>query len=177
MSMTFFRPEAKAAVWRWREAFAGVLLTLFGFWLVSGPGFLLAVPGYGAIGGGAVLTWLGVQRGRFRGPDGGTGAVQVDEGQISYFGPLTGGTVALREMDRLTLEGNMFPAHWRLSQQGQPPLLIPVNAAGADALFDAFAALPGLRTEKMLNTLRAEPHGAVVIWQRATTPSAGTLLH
>ena len=103
--------------------------------------------------------------------------MQVDEGQISYFGPLTGGTVALREMDRLTLEGNMYPAHWRLNQQGQPPLLIPVNAAGAEALFDAFAALPGLRTEKMLNTLRAEPHATVVIWQRVASPQSRTLLH
>ncbi len=175
--MTFFRPEAKAALWRWREAYLGGLLALLGIWLVSGPGFLLAVPGYAAIAGGLLLAWLGIQRGRFRGPDGGTGAVQVDEGQVSYFGPLTGGTVALREMDRLTLEGNMFPAHWRLSQQGQPPLLIPVNAAGADALFDAFAALPGLRTEKMLNTLRAEPHATVVIWQRPNTAHTGTLLH
>lgn len=175
--MTFFRPEAKAALWRYREAYLGGLLALLGIWLVSGPGFLLAVPGYAAIAGGLLLAWLGIQRGRFRGPDGGTGAVQVDEGQVSYFGPLTGGTVALREMDRLTLEGNMFPAHWRLSQQGQPPLLIPVNAAGADALFDAFAALPGLRTEKMLNTLRAEPHATVVIWQRPNTAHTGTLLH
>ncbi|MGC1504595.1 MAG: hypothetical protein WA782_10695 [Sulfitobacter sp.] len=175
--MTFFRPEAKAAVWRWREGLAGGVLALLGLWLVSGPGFLLSVPGYAAIGGGLLLTWLGIQRGRFRGSDGGAGAVQVDEGQISYFGPLTGGTVALREMDRLTLEGNMFPAHWRLSQKGQPPLLIPVNAAGAEALFDAFAALPGLRTEKMLNTLRAERHATVVIWQRALTPKTGTLLH
>lgn len=175
--MTFLRPEAKAAIWRWREGFAGAALAVLGIWLVSGPGFLLAVPGYAAIGGGLLLAWLGIQRGRFRGADDGTGAVQVDEGQVSYFGPLTGGTVALREMDRLALEGNMFPPHWRLSQQGQPPLLIPVNAAGADALFDAFAALPGLRTEKMLNTLRAEPHATVVIWQRPATAQSGTLLH
>ena len=175
--MTFFRPEAQAALWRWREVIAGVVLALLGLWLVSGPGFLLAVPGYAGIAGGAVLAWLGVQRARFRGPDGGTGAVQVDEGQITYFGPLAGGTVALREMESLTLDGNMFPAHWRLDQPGQPALLIPVNAAGAEALFDAFAALPGLKTERMLTTLRAEPHQAVVIWQRGPHRPAGALLH
>lgn len=175
--MTFFRPEAKAAVWRWREAIVGILVGLVGLWLISGPGFLLAVPGYAFLLGGIVLIWLGVQRGRFRGPGGGAGAVQVDEGQVTYFGPLTGGTVALRELDSLTLEGAMFPAHWRLSQQGQPPLLIPVNAAGADALFDAFATLPGLRTERMLSTLRSNPHQAVVIWQRGPLRPEGTLLH
>jgi hypothetical protein len=175
--MGFFRPEARAALWRWREVIAGVLIALFGLWLVSGPGFLLAVPGYAFLAGGAVLAWLGIQRGRFRGSDGGAGAVQVDEGQITYFGPLTGGSVALREMESLTLEGNMFPAHWRLTQNGQAPLLIPVNAAGADALFDAFATLPGLRTERMLNTLSAEPHQAVVIWQRGPVHSGSALLH
>lgn len=175
--MTFFRPEARAALWRWREGFAGVALALLGLWLVSGPGFLLAVPGYAALAGGALLAWLGVQRGRFRGTDGGAGAVQVDEGQVTYFGPLTGGTIALREMDSLTLDGTMFPAHWRLVQNGEPPLLIPVNAAGTEALFDAFAALPGLRTERMLTNLRTASHQAVVIWQRDGALPAGTLLH
>ncbi|KIN70704.1 hypothetical protein Z945_3168 [Sulfitobacter noctilucae] len=176
--MTFFCPEAQAAVWRWREAIAGGVLALLGFWLVSGPGFLLAVPGYAALGCGVMLGWLGVQRGRFRGADGGVGAVQVDEGQVSYFGPLTGGTVALRELESLTLDGRMFPAHWRLVQRGgDAPLLIPVNAAGAEALFDAFATLPGLRTERMLTTLKADPQSAVVIWQRDPTQSSHALLH
>ncbi len=175
--MSFFRPEARAALWRWREVFVGAVIALFGLWLVSGPGFLLAVPGYAFLAGGVVLAWLGIQRGRFRGPDGGTGAVQVDEGQVTYFGPLTGGTVALREMESLTLEGKMFPPHWRLAQNGEVPLLIPVNAAGADALFDAFAALPGLKTERMLATLSAEPRQTVVIWQRERTPQTTPLLH
>ncbi|MEW9919737.1 hypothetical protein AB2B41_08985 [Marimonas sp. MJW-29] len=173
----FLRPEAKAAIWRWREALAGGAVALFGFWLVTSPGFLLAVPGYAAIVVGSALVWLGIQRGRFRAPGDGAGAVQVDEGQVTYFGPLTGGTVALRDLDSLTLEGNMYPAHWRLSQRGQPPLLIPVNAAGAEALFDAFAALPGLKTERMLATLSANPRQAVLIWQRGPLRPEGTLLH
>lgn len=175
--MSFVRPEARAAIWRVREAIIGGLLILFGLWLVSGPGFLLAVPGYASIVGGAVLAWLGVQRARFRSADGGAGAVQIDEGQVTYFGPLAGGTVALREMERLTLDGSMFPAHWRLDQPDQPALLIPVNAAGADDLFDAFAALPGLKTERMLTTLRAQPHQAVVIWQRGPLRPTGAVLH
>ena len=168
--MTFFRPEAQAELWRWRECLVGLVITALGLWLVLGPGLLLAVPGYALILGGAAGIWLGVQRARFRGADGGAGAVQVDEGQITYFGPLTGGTVALREMDRLSLERAMFPAHWRLDQPGQQPLLIPVNAAGSDALFDAFASLPGLKTERMLTELHATRHQAVVIWRRGGGP-------
>ncbi|MCX7558778.1 hypothetical protein OS190_04310 [Sulfitobacter sp. F26204] len=175
--MTFLRPEAKDAVWHWREVIAGFILFLLGLWLVTRPGFLLAFPGYAALAVGGLLVWLGVQRGRFRRADDGAGAVQVDEGQVTYFGPLSGGTIALREMESLTLDGKMFPAHWRLAQQGQPALLIPVNAVGAEALFDAFAALPGLRTERMLTNLRSAPHQAVVIWQRDPLRPVGTLLH
>ena len=175
--MTFFRPEAQAALWRWREGIVGLGVALLGIGLVSGPGFLLAVPGYAFLLGGLVLIWMGIQRGRFRGAGGGAGAVQIDEGQVTYFGPLTGGMVALREMDSLVLEGAMFPPHWRLAQEGQPPLLIPVNAAGADALFDAFATLPGLKTERMLTMLKTNPHQAVLIWQRGPLHPRGALLH
>lgn len=173
----FFRPEARATIWRWREVLVGLGAILLGVWLIAGPGSLLSILGYAAIAGGAAIIWLGVQRARFRGPDGGQGAVQVDEGQVTYFGPLTGGTIALRELESLTLEGNMFPPHWQLVQAGQPPLLIPVNAAGAEDLFDAFATLPGLKTERMLSSLQADRRQAVVIWSRGPMRPEGTLLH
>ncbi|MGB3247305.1 MAG: hypothetical protein WBB25_22450 [Sulfitobacter sp.] len=175
--MGFFRPEARAFLWRWREVFLGGAVALIGLWLVLGPGLLLAVPGYALLGAGVVSIWLGVQRGRFRHAEGGPGAVQVDEGQVTYFGPLTGGTVSLREMDRLSLDRTLFPAHWKLEQQGQPPLLIPVNAAGSEALFDAFATLSDLKTERMLHELRATRHHAVVIWQKHTKVPPGITLH
>ncbi len=155
----------------------GIGLVLIGVWLVLGPGFLLAVPGYALLLGGSILTWMGIQRGRFRGTDGGAGAVKVVEGQVTYFGPWTGGTVALRELDRLSLDRALFPAHWRLEQLGQPALLIPVNAEGSDALFDAFAALPGLKTERMLQEMQGDPHQAVVIWQKPARAPVGVTLH
>jgi len=177
----FLRPEARAFVWRWREVFGGALVALLGLWWILGPGLLLGYIGYLLLAAGCVFIWLGIQRTRFRGPDGGAGAVQVDEGQITYFGPLTGGTVALRELQRLSLERSLFPAHWKLDQHGQPPLLIPVNAAGSEALFDAFATLPGLRTERMLAELNApydkvKPAG-IVIWQKPDQAPKGIRLH
>jgi len=175
--MGFFRPEVSALLWQWREALVGGAVALFGLWLVWGPGFLLSVPGYVLLAAGAAFIWLGIQRARFRGVDGGAGAVQVDEGQVTYFGPLTGGTVALREMERLSLDRALFPAHWKLEQAGQPPLLIPVNAAGSEALFDAFATLSGLKTERMLAELNATPHQAVVIWQKPAKVPQGITLH
>lgn len=175
--MSFLRPEAEEALWRWREVLIGLAVALVGLWFVLGPGLLLAVPGYVLMVGGAAFIWIGVQRVRFRKTGLGAGAVQVVEGQISYFGPLTGGVVALREIERLSLERGNYPAHWKLEQPGQQPVMIPVNAAGADALFDAFAALPGLRTERMLAELSDDKTLSVVIWERKPLRPRTALLH
>ena len=173
----FFRPEAKAVLWRWREVLVGVGLALFGLWWIIGPGLLLALPGWAFVLGGIALGLVGAQRGRFRGAGDGLGAVHVDEGQIAYFGPLTGGVVALAALERLSLDRTASPAHWRLDAPEQAPVMIPVNAAGADALFDAFSKLPGLRTERMLSELRAQRGHAVVIWERTPLRPAHALLH
>ncbi len=173
----FFRPEAKAALWRWREVLVASALALLGLWWIIGPGHLLALPGWALVLGGGALCFVGIQRARFRGASDGPGAVQVDEGQIAYFGPLTGGVVAVNALERLTLDASMTPAHWQLDATGQAAVLIPVNAAGSDALFDAFATLPGLRTERMLTELRIKRGHAVVIWERKPLRPAHALLH
>lgn len=164
--MTFFRPEATAALWRWREVLIGVALAVLALWWLAGPRGLLGFVAPALLVGAGALIMIGLQRGRFRGAGGGLGTVQVDEGQVTYFGPLSGGTIAMREMSRLMLDGAQRPAHWKLEQPDHPPLMIPVDAHGADALFDAFAALPGLKTEHMLAQLRDQPDVPVVIWER-----------
>jgi hypothetical protein len=164
-------------LWRWREVLFGIAVGLFGLWLVIGPGLLLAVPGWALIVAGGAFCWVGVQRGRFRSDGQGPGAVQVDEGQIAYFGPLTGGIVALSEMERLSLDRSSYPPHWRLDQPGQGALMIPVDAAGSEALFDAFAALPGLRTERMLAELQNTGALSVVIWEKRSLRPPTALLH
>ncbi|MEX0311299.1 MAG: hypothetical protein AB3N17_13770 [Tateyamaria sp.] len=163
----FFRPEAKATLWRWREVLAGLGLAVLAlWWLAQARGVLGYIAPVMLVGAGALIM-VGLQRGRFRGAGGGLGTVQVDEGEVTYYGPLSGGSVSLRELQRLTLDGAQRPAHWRLDQPHQPPLMIPVDADGADALFDAFAALPGLKTERMLAQMRADPDAAVLIWERS----------
>ena len=76
---------------------------------------------------------------------------------------------ARAEIERLALDPTSNPAHWVLDQPGQPTLHIPVNAEGAEALFDVFSALPGLKTEHMLAELNGGSAHPVVIWER--TPS------
>jgi hypothetical protein len=80
-------------------------------------------------------------------------------------------------MERLSLDRGAYPAHWKLEQPGQDAVLIPVDAAGSEALFDAFAALPGLRTERMLAELADDKTLSVVIWERRPMRPTSVLLH
>ncbi|MHA7851745.1 hypothetical protein [Roseovarius sp.] len=165
--MSFVRPEATAALWRWREVLAGGAVLAVGLWWAFGTVGLLHWLGYVIAAAGAVLVAAGVQRGRFRSGQDGPGVVTVVEGQIAYFGPLTGGMVALGELSQVSLDPTGRPQHWILSQPGQPDLAIPLTASGADALFDAFATLPGIRTEHMLAQMKRHGNAPVIIWQKS----------
>ena len=113
------RPEAKETLVRWREALIGTTCLLVGVWLAMQPGFLLKFPGIALACGGVALVWIGVQRARFRSSGAGPGTVEVDEGRIIYYGPLTGGSVDLRDVSAVTYDPSLHPAHWRLLwQQG-----------------------------------------------------------
>ncbi|MFC3614660.1 hypothetical protein ACFORG_12880 [Lutimaribacter marinistellae] len=167
--MSFIRPEARDALWRWREVLAASVLALVAASWIVGPGGLLGWVGWALLAAAIALVVIGIQRARFRTGSDGPGIVTVDEGRIVYMGPLTGGVVAARELERLTLDPLARPPHWVLEQPGETPLQIPVSAQGAEALFDVFATLPGIRTERMLSELNGGARHAVVIWEK--TPS------
>jgi len=175
--MSFIRPEAQAFLWRWRELLGALALLLLGLrWTIWGIG-LMQITGWACVALALVLGVVGAQRMRFRLGSGGPGVVQVTEGQISYFGPLTGGAVARSEIETLRLDHTARPSHWVLEQPGQSPLAIPVTAAGAEALFDVFTSLPGLKTERMLSELHHKGPHQVVIWQRSPEPRSQYRLH
>lgn len=175
--MSFVRPEARAALWRWREVLFGALLAaLSGLWILASFGFvrmfaiaLLAIA--------VIVVLAGLQRGRFRGRGGGQGVVQVIEGQVTYYGPLTGGAVAMSDLAALSLDGTSKPAHWLLVPDQGPALEIPVSAEGADALFDAFTGLPGLRIEHLLRTKQTRSPRLDVIWRRDDVQARINALH
>lgn len=175
--MSFIRPELRAALWRWREVLIGGGLVGLGLWLWFGPGGLLGWAGGVIVLAGVAQGIVGVQKTRFRSEGCGPGVVQVDEGQITYFGPLGGGAVSLADLNSLLLNPSGKPAHWVLEQPGVPALHIPINAEGSEALFDAFATLPGLRTERMLAELHADSAHPVVIWSRGAIRPAHQRLH
>ena len=163
--MSPVRPAARAALWRWREVAAGGALAALGlWWVLAGIGIVFWL-GWVLIAAAAAVAVAGLQRARFRGGGGGPGVVAVDEGLIAYFGPRTGGAVALSEVTALALDADP-PRCWILSQPGQPDLAIPLDATGAEALFDAFAALPGLRGGALLAAMRDATGGVRVLWAR-----------
>ncbi|SEL27711.1 hypothetical protein SAMN05421666_3333 [Roseovarius nanhaiticus] len=165
----FLRPEAVRTLTRWQ----GILISA----AILAVGGVIALGSYGitfwlgcAIAlGGAVSLIAAAQRMRFAAGTGGPGVVQIDEGAIGYFGPLGGGVIARSEMTSLALDRTGKPAHWALSQPDQDDVMIPLTAAGADALFDVFAALPGMKTERMLAEMRRKDAGRTLLWQRPGT--------
>ena len=151
--MSFIRPELRAAAWTGRELILSALLALAGAWVAAQGGYLLLPLGLAllALGLGWALTaW---RRLRFRQDGEAPGLVRVTEGQIAYFGPRVGGFVGLpdlAEIRLLTLRGRRI---WKLKQGDGQLLHIPVEALGAETLFDAFAALPGIDSAALVAAL------------------------
>jgi hypothetical protein len=162
----FIRPELRAALWRYREAIAGAVIALLGLRWAWGAGDVILVAALLVTAFGAAVGWTGLQRARFRATSGGAGVVTVDEAQVAYFGPYTGGVVSVRQLIRVELDGQR-PGHpeWLLTEPGQAALAIPLDAEGAGALFDVFAALDGLDTERMLALQEAPPRAISLIWR------------
>lgn len=171
------RPELRAALWRWREGIAAGAVVAFGLWVALQGGWVLLPLGGGIAVFGAGLGVQAWRRLRFAQGGDAPGVVEVDEGQISYMGPALGGFVSVPELVELrlmTLRGRRL---WRLRQADGQALLVPVEAAGAEALFDVFATLPGMDMAALLAALApAGPAGGTglaageavqVIWRRA----------
>lgn len=165
--MDFIRPEIQTALWRAREVIvAGVVAGLAVWWAMAALGPVRWVAATLALM--AVLyAGVAVQRMRFAQGGGGVGVVQIVERRIAYFGPLTGGVMDLDDLTRLDLiPGGKPSAHWLLTGVGGQEVAIPVDAEGADALFDAFAALPGLRSDRLIDVLSRTPQARALVWQR-----------
>lgn len=173
--MSWVRPEMTAAIWRGREVIAALVVVALGMWLAWLGGYLLVPLGLGVAGVGAAWVLQAMRRLRFAQGVTAPGMVEIDEAQVGYFGPDEGGFVGLPdlvELRFLTLGGRRM---WRLKQADGQALLVPVDAAGAERLFDAFASLPGMDTQALVAAL--EPRAAsgaslqnvsdsFVIWRR-----------
>lgn len=162
-----------AAAWlhRWREVIAATLIALLGLWIATGGGFVLIPVGLFVTVTGAGLGLQALRRLRFAQAPAAPGIVEVNEAQIAYLSADGGGFVGLpdlMEIRLLTLRGHRF---WRLRQIDGQALLVPVDAAGAEQLFDAFSALPGMDSAALVAAV--EGNGA----SRASLPALDGISH
>ncbi len=138
------RPAVSDAAYRLREVIAAGLAATFGLWLVWLGGYVLFPLGFAILAVAAAWGVTALRRVRFAQEVAAPGMVEVDEGQVGYLGPTFGGYVALPDLVELRLVTMHGRRLWRLKQADAQTLLIPVDAAGAERLFDAFASLPGM---------------------------------
>ncbi|MDG3041110.1 hypothetical protein [Roseicyclus marinus] len=167
----FLRPEAAAVLRRWSEVIAACGVIALGLWIAARPGFIVQGFGYVLAALAALALIPAVRRARFATEGEGPGVVQVVEGRILYMGPQTGGAVSLAELTSLAIRRDHDGrAAWILSEPGQF-LVVPVDAAGADALFDAFTTLPGLGGQRLLAARRETRMGEQMLWRRVIAPA------
>jgi hypothetical protein len=139
--MSLIRPEITETALRAREVIAAAA---FGLWLIWLGGYILTPIGLLFTAGALVWAQMALRRMRFVQSVHAPGVVEVDEGQIGYLGPSFGGYVAIPDLTELRLVTMYGRRMWRLKQADGQAVLIPVDAAGSDRLFDAFASLPGM---------------------------------
>lgn len=163
------RSEVRAVLHRWREVIAAGAVAAAGLWLLSLGGYVLIPAGAAVTALAAGWAMIALRRIRFLRGVGAPGVVEVDEGQVGYFGPTFGGFVALADLAELRLAEFHGARAWRLKTHDGQVLLIPVDAAGAERLYDAFAALPGI---DMARVTAALDHGQATLplWRRAAAP-------
>lgn len=163
------RPEARDTLWRWREVAGAAAILFVGAWFFSLGGYILQ--GLGVVFTLAGAGWLVIawRRLRFARAIAAPGLVEVDEGQIGYFGAGQGlgGYVALRDLTEIRLLHLHGAQYWRLKQTDGQAVLIPVAAAGAATLYDAFATLPGIDMGRITAALDSRA-AAQSLWKRAS---------
>lgn len=164
--MSFIRPELADALSRNREVILAAGVTALGLWLLGfGAGYVVPVLGLALMAIGLGWAVQALRRLRFQQDGEAPGILRVTEAQIAYYGPRTGGFVGLPDLSEirlLTLRGRRI---WKLKQGDGRLLHIPVESDGAEALFDAFATLPGIDMAALVAALGSDapPSGARVI--------------
>lgn len=169
--MSLIRPEARAALWRWREVMAACAMALLGgWWALRGFG-AMALLGWALLLLGALALIAGLQRARVRPRAGGAGVIELDEGQLAYLHPAGGGMVALPAVIRIEIETTgAGPADddlfWRFTESGGHMLRIPAAAVGAEKLLDALASFPGADYQKVIMASGITEPGLFEIWRK-----------
>ncbi|WP_118137116.1 hypothetical protein [Oceanicella sp. SM1341] len=168
--MSFLRPEVAAGLRRWGESGALAVLALGLAWAgwragLRGGAVMPFVWGAGALlAAGLALTAF--RRARLAREVAAPGVVTVTEWRIGYMGPVTGGYVDLPSLRRIDLAPGPGGTVWHLLDDSGRALSVPAAAAGAEALYDALAPLPGLDWPRALALLDTPPRRLVTLWEK-----------
>lgn len=159
------RPEARAALTRWSGVLTALGLLAAGLWLALTRYGLFAGIGWILTALALALLWTALQRLRFAADGDAPGVVQIIEAEIRYYGPLGGGIIGLDALSRVGLSKDA--KLWLVQGEDGTAFAIPRAADGAQALFDAFTALPGFEMEHALRALREDQaETGQILWQR-----------
>ena len=165
------RPALSDQLRPWREVIAALACLAFGIWVFAKGGYVFWPLG-GAIMAISAIWGLNARRQmRFRREVGAPGLVEVDEGAVRLFGARAlGGEISLRDLVEIRLLVLSGRSHWRLKSSDGQALLIPVDAAGAEQLAHAFAALPGVDMGRISAALRGTGATVQTVWTRPDRP-------
>jgi hypothetical protein len=159
--LALIRPAMRTHLQRWREVLLALIAAALALWITARGGYFFVPLGLVMLAAAAAWAIAALRRMRFAQHVAAPGLVEVDEGQIGYLGPEFGGYVALQDLVELRLVRMYGRRMWRLKQADGQAVMIPVDAAGADRLFDAFASLPGIDTAALIAALDApQAHAA-----------------
>lgn len=165
------RPDLRAWLAARSESLVAAAILLAGLWLALRGGWFFAALGGLVLLVGVSLLIGAIRRLPFRRQIAAPGMVEVDEGAIRYYGAaVLGGEIALRDLVEIRLLRLKGHGHWRLRSANGEALLVPVDAAGADALAHAFTALPGLdmgTVSAALAHVADQPDAVRTVWRRA----------
>lgn len=169
--MAIFRPEALRTLRRWQEPIvvAVILLaTLRVLWLAyAWSSWTMAVFGIALAGLAGSFLYVALLRMRLRGDADGPGLVEIDERNITYLSPHLGGSVSIDSIRKIDVSPTRSGGrNWVLYSYESSPVLIPFTAAGADALVEAFSALPGLGVERISRAVYSNSDVIETIWEK-----------
>lgn len=154
--MSFVRAEVAEGLKRWREVIAAGGVVALGLWFALQLGYVLPALGLLLIVIGLGWGAVAFRRLRFHQAGEAPGIVRVTEAQVAYMGPRIGGFVGLPDLTEIRLLSHRGRRVWKLRAATGEALHIPVEADGADALFDAFAGLPGMDMAALVAALGTE---------------------
>jgi hypothetical protein len=168
-------PPSRAAtiLGRWGETGAAAMLLAGALWVGVDAALVGAWGGWVLLALAAPLgLWLRLAalRGLAAREGLGAGIASIDERRVTYMGPDTGGALSLDLLRAVDVQSGPEPI-WILREEGGPVLRIPVDAAGADALPEALAALPGFSEPKALRALAMRGVALHPVWRRASDPA------